>query len=96
MATAPKPKKKSGKGTPPTDAGPTFELESEIANEKAKTPSSENVGLNFRVHPAVAHKFRVAAAMAGMKQNAFLAYLLDNHVKNIEDEKVVNMLKLGN
>ena len=43
------------------------------------TPETENVGLNFRVPPEFAREFRVAAAIANQKQNAFLTTLLDKH-----------------
>ena len=43
------------------------------------TPETENVGLNFRVPPDFAREFRVAAAIANQKQNAFLTTLLDKH-----------------
>ena len=43
------------------------------------TPETENVGLNFRVPPDFAREFRVAAAIANQKQNAFLTHLLDKH-----------------
>ena len=43
------------------------------------TPETENVGLNFRVPPDFAREFRVAAAIANQKQNAFLTHLLNQH-----------------
>ena len=43
------------------------------------TPETENGGLNFRVPPEFAREFRVAAAIANQKQNAFLTHLLDKH-----------------
>ena len=81
MAKAPPPpKKKSGKGTPPTDARPN------LAQATPKTASADYVGLNFRVPPDFAYEFKEAALRARKKQNAFLVELLAFY-KAASDEK---------
>jgi hypothetical protein len=64
------PKKKVGKGAPPTDSYPDLEKTS------TKTASEDYVGLNFRVPEEFAWEFKQAALSAKKKQNMFLYELL--------------------
>ena len=51
----------------------------DFAEEDAKTPSADFVGLNFRVPEEFAWAFKQAALSAKLKQNKFLYYLLELH-----------------
>ena len=85
--TQPPPKKKVGKGAPPTDSYPN------LKKEPAKTASEDYVGLNFRVPEDFAWEFKQAALSAKKKQNAFLYELLAAHKKIEEIEKSLTLIK---
>ena len=63
-------------GDMPKPEAPT---DNKIVTLQPLVDNNENVGLNFRVPPEFAREFRVAAAIANQKQNAFLTHLLDKH-----------------
>lgn len=51
----------------------------------AKVPSSELVSLSLKVPPAFMKRYKQAALDAGMKLNAFLFHLLDQHERQKQD-----------